>query len=216
MNLIGEDLYQFSTYIPAINLTFNQYLLLTEEPILFHTGNIHQAKALVPQLKEVLGEKELKYIFASHFEADECGGLSIILDAYPSAITICSEVTARELNGFGIDCEVLIKKPGESLNTNSFKLEFISYPSEVHLWEGILAIENTRGIFFSSDLMITRGDSRGLSKDSDWLKEIESISSMQIPNPEQLTLLQEQLKPFNPTLIATGHGSLVNLRSDIV
>lgn len=44
MLINGKDLYQFSTYIPQINLSFNQYMLLAEEPILIHTGNMKQAQ----------------------------------------------------------------------------------------------------------------------------------------------------------------------------
>ena len=46
MLINGKDLYQFSTYIPQINLSFNQYMLLAEEPILIHTGNMKQAQQL--------------------------------------------------------------------------------------------------------------------------------------------------------------------------
>lgn len=36
--------------------------------------------------------------------------------------------------GFGITNQVLVKKPGEKLTSNDYELEFISYPSEMHLW----------------------------------------------------------------------------------
>lgn len=32
------DLHLFTDYMQPVNLSFNQYLLLTEEPVLFHTG----------------------------------------------------------------------------------------------------------------------------------------------------------------------------------
>ncbi|EHQ88953.1 hypothetical protein DesyoDRAFT_1829 [Desulfosporosinus youngiae DSM 17734] len=35
MQRIEQDLYQFSTYIPPIDLSFHQYLLTADEPILF-------------------------------------------------------------------------------------------------------------------------------------------------------------------------------------
>ena len=99
MSIIHNDLHQFSNYIPTINLSFHQYLLLTDEPILVHTGSINQTETLIPKLKEVLGDKELKYVFVSHFESDECGGLSLLLKNFPQVKTICSEITARQLIG---------------------------------------------------------------------------------------------------------------------
>lgn len=207
-----QDLHQFSTYLPPIGLSFNQYLLMADEPILFHTGNSQQASALIPQLKTVLNNKSLSYIFVSHFEADECGGLSVILGSFPEAVTICSEVTARQLGGFGYKNRIIVKKPGEKLSSSSFELEFIGYPSEMHLWEGLLVIENRRGIFFSSDLMIRRGDAGGLRIDSNWDAEINDIRPEQVPDPERLAHLKKTLALLNPGLIATGHGRCIRLK----
>ncbi|MGE5677597.1 MAG: MBL fold metallo-hydrolase [Pseudomonadota bacterium] len=211
MSQMEQDLHQFSTYFPPIDLSFNQYLLMGDEPALFHTGNAQQASALIPQIKAVLNGKNLKYIFASHFEADECGGLSIVLGSFPGAKTICSEVTARQLSGFGYNNEIIVKKPGEKLSSSSFELEFISYPSEMHLWEGLLVIENHRGIFFSSDLMIQRGDAGGLWIDSNWKTEITAIRPDQVPDPERLDQLKKNLAQLNPRLIATGHGPCLRM-----
>ena len=185
MAIIYDDLYQFNSYVPPINLSFNQYLLLTEEPVLVHTGSIDQAERLIPQLKEVLGDKKLKYVFVSHFESDECGGLSLLLKNFPEATTICSEITARQLMGFGITNAAIIKKPGEKLISSDYELEFIGYPSEMHLWEGILLVENKRGIFFSSDLIFGMGDSNGEIIDGNWQKEVDAITLEQIPSTER-------------------------------
>lgn len=206
MTPIYQDIYQFSTYIPQINLSFHQYLLFTNEPLLIHTGNTQQATALIPQLKDVLNGKDLKYIFVSHFEADECGGLSLILDHFPNAKLICSEVTARQLTGFGLVKEFIAKKPGEKLTTDNYELEFFSYPSEMHLWEGLLAMETQRGIFFSSDLMIRFGEANKTIVESDWETEINSIRPDQIPDPERQIQLQQTLRQLNPKFAATGHG----------
>jgi hypothetical protein len=35
---IARDTYRISTYIPEANLQFNQFLVLDDEPLLFHTG----------------------------------------------------------------------------------------------------------------------------------------------------------------------------------
>lgn len=212
MLIFDQDLHQFSSYIPPINLTFHQYLLATTEPLLVHTGNTQEARAMLPQLKEVLNGKKLKYICISHFEADECGGLSIILEEFPEAKPICSEVTARQLSGFGIANDFIIKKPGEKLMTDAYELEFFSYPSEMHLWEGLLMMENRRQIFFSSDLMIRLGESSGTVIQSPWQTEVNNIKNEQVPNPQQLAQLQQTLAQLNPLFVATGHGPCLETR----
>lgn len=211
MSTIYEDLYQFSSYVPPIDLSFHQYLLLSEEPVLIHTGSVQQAEALLTQLKAVLGDRQLKYIFVSHFESDECGGLSLLLKHFPEAKAICSEVTARQLSGFGITNAAVIKKPGEKLASNGYELEFIGYPSEMHLWEGLLLMENRRGIFFSSDLVFRLGKADGAVIEGNWKSEVENISPMQVPDPEQRARLQEALIEFNPKFVAVGHGPCLKL-----
>ncbi|OPJ63529.1 MBL fold metallo-hydrolase [Clostridium chromiireducens] len=211
MTAIYNDLHQFSNYVQPINLTFHQYLLSADDPLLVHTGNIHQAEALIPQLKEALNGKELKYIFISHFEGDECGGLRIILEHFPQAKPICSEVTARQLSGFGITDEFIIKRDGERLTTNEYELEFINYPSEMHLWGGLLILENKRNIFFSSDLMFNLGEASGTVAESNWDDEVNNISHEQVPDSNKRAELQQNLLKLNPKFIATGHGQCIKL-----
>lgn len=212
MAIINEKLHQFSTYLEPIDLSFHQYLLLGEEPILFHTGNVMQAEVMLPDLKAALEGKALKYIFISHFEADECGGLPIILNHFPKAKVICSNVTARQLNGFGIKAEIIVKKYGEKLNTKDYELEFFNYPSEMHLWDGLLVMENNRGIFFSSDLMISLGEEIGTIEESDWNTEVSKIKPEQVPDSEKLKKLQQTLLNLNPSFVATGHGACLKIK----
>ncbi|HKM02985.1 MAG TPA: MBL fold metallo-hydrolase [Lachnospiraceae bacterium] len=211
MLINGKDLYQFSTYIPQINLSFNQYMLLAEEPMLIHTGNMKQAEAMLPDLKKALNGKDLRYIFISHFESDECGGLSLILKHFPKAKVVCSQTTAQQLNGFGFMDEVIIKRAGDKLKTKDYEFEFLSYPSEMHLWEGLLTVENNRGIFFSSDLMMEFGENIGLVKQSNWNTIVNDISKEQIPDQERLVQLKHALLQLNPSFVATGHGPCLNV-----
>ena len=211
MPQIFDDLYQFTGYVPPIDLTFHQYLLSIDEPILIHTGSRQQAEALVPQIKDVLMDKELKYIFISHFESDECGGLEIILKEFPGAKVIASEVTARQLDGFGITSDVLIKKPEDKMIIGESEFKFISYPSEMHLWEGLLLLDLKRGILFSSDLMIRFGNSGGKILENTMEEELTGITEEQVPDREKREKLIEDLRKENIKFIATGHGECIKI-----
>lgn len=57
---------------------------------------------------------------------------------FPQAKPICSEVTAREISGFGITNEFIIKRGREKLTNNEYELDSINYHSEVHLWGGFI------------------------------------------------------------------------------
>jgi hypothetical protein len=47
---IAPDLYRISTYVPAIDLQFNKFLVKDNEPLLFHTG----LRAIFPQVRAVM------------------------------------------------------------------------------------------------------------------------------------------------------------------
>lgn len=208
---ILDDLYLFRTLNQDINLTFNQYLLLGAQPILIHTGNAHHAAELVPKIRAILGKEDLSYVYFSHFEADECGGLSIIHNQFPQAKPICSQVSARQLRGFGFDYDFIVKVPGEWLETPEYKLNFISYPAEMHLWEGLLAFETQRKIFFSSDLLLRMGVASATPVEADWHQEIRNITPQQIASPEARHTLQQTLSALPVKYVATGHGPFLTV-----
>ncbi|BCN31957.1 oxygen-binding di-iron domain-containing protein [Anaeromicropila herbilytica] len=211
MTKIYTDLYQFTQVIEPIKLSIHQYLLVGKEPILIQTGAMPQTEVTLPQIKEILGEMQLKYILVSHFESDECGGLSVVLKEYPNAITVCSEVTARQLMGFGITNQVEIKKPTDTLSGNDFEFGIIGYPSEMHLWEGLLFIEMKRGIFFSSDLMFAMGENHGKIIEKTWDEAIGFSGVENIPMGDMLDKMMRDLRALSPRFVACGHGPCVKV-----
>ena len=203
---IADDLYLFRSSVPNVPITFNQYLILGEKPMLLQTGSFQQAEELVSLLKEILGEQKLEYVFVSHFESDECGGLGIILEQYPSAKTICSQVTARQFAGFGLAYDVIVESHGDILETEDYKFEFISYPSEMHMWEGLLAFEAKRGIIFSSDLLIRMDKINEITAKVDFVEEINKITQQQGIPATAYGEIQKNLLKLSLTSIAPGHG----------
>jgi flavorubredoxin len=194
-----------------IKLSMHLYLLLTEEPILIQTGSILQAKETLPQLKELLGEKTIKYILVSHFESDECGGLSLVLEEFPQVITVCSEVTARQLIGFGITNQVEIKKPGDKFKGRDFEFDILGYPAEMHLWEGLLFVESQRKIFFSSDLMFSMGENHGQVTKKTWEDAIKLSGVDLISNIEMQRKLLDDLSKLTVNFVASGHGPCIKI-----
>lgn len=206
-----SDLYQFTQVMEPMKLSMHLYLLLAEEPVLIQTGAVQQTEITLPLIKDLLGEKSIKYILVSHFESDECGGLSLVLKEYPQAVTICSEVTARQLMGFGITNQFEIKKPGDRLVGKDYEFSIIGYPSEMHMWEGVLFIEEQRGILFSSDLMFAIGETHGQVIDKTWEEAIESSGVEYIPNADMQKNMIDELKKLEPKFVASGHGPCMNI-----
>ncbi len=153
-----------------------------------------------------MGRRSLSYVFVSHFESDECGGLHLWLKRFPGLRAVCSEVTARQLGGFGITENVVIGKPGKLLEADGFTLEFVSYPSEMHLWEGLLAFETRRKLLFSADLFLRRGVADPARQPLKWEEEVARISPTQVPSAEARATLQASLRKLQVTSVAPGHG----------
>ena len=100
---IAPDVYRISTFVPEINLQFNQFLVNDDEPLLFHTG----MRGLFPIVKEevakVIGPSKIRWVGFSHFESDECGALNDWLAIAPEALPVCSVVGALvSVNDFSI------------------------------------------------------------------------------------------------------------------
>lgn len=211
MKQIYTDLYQFTEFIQPIKLSMHQYLIFTDEPILVQTGAVSQAQQTLPEIRKLLGDRPLKYILISHFESDECGGLSLVLKEYPNATAVCSDVTARQLRGFGITENFEIKKPGDSFTGSDFDFKIIGYPSEMHMWEGILFMEKKRGIFFSSDLMFGMGETHGQVVENSWEAAVNASGAESIPNPDVRGKLISELKGLSPLFVASGHGPCIRI-----
>ncbi|MFV0314936.1 MAG: MBL fold metallo-hydrolase [Anaerotignum sp.] len=211
MTNIYNDLFQFTDVIEPIKLSMHQYLLCSDEAVLIQTGTTSSAAKNLPKIKELVGDKKIKYILISHFESDECGGLSVILNEFPDALTVCSETTARQLYGFGIARNIKIINPNETFTTSNFDFQTIGYPSEMHLWEGLLFFEKTRGIFFGNDLIFQMGETHGLVADSTWENVLSSHCQNALPVKTLQEKLMTDLKTITPTFIATGHSSCFNI-----
>ena len=212
MNPICENLYQFTQYRREFNLSDHQYLLLNTEPCLVHTGTAEAARENLRKLKEILNGRPLRYILVSHLGADECGGLFLLQREWQDVETICSAQTARQLRGFGYEGKIREVTAGDSLEGEDFHFAFLDYPCEAHLRSGILAYEETGGIFFSSDLMMRAGESAGEVDTSNWKDEVNATGARQVPNHALLRQLRHALSAIKPRFVAVGHGACLKLK----
>ena len=210
MKEIYKNLYQFTLYIPNMDFTIHQYLYKSNPSILFAAGTVQQININMAEIKNILGERKLKYIFVSHMESDEAGGVFLLKNEFPDVTIICGQLSARELFGFGYDGKILPMNNDEYLNDGELKLKFINYPSEVHLQNGLICFEENSGILYTSDLMLKFGNGEGKIINSNWHDEIKNVCDNRIPG-ERAKILSESLSKINPKFIAVGHGFCVKL-----
>lgn len=209
---IYKNLYQFTTYISPLDFTIHQYLLATDPAILFATGTAASAKVNLPKIKEILGEQKLQYIFISHLESDECGGLAVFHEAYPEVKVICSRLGARELPGYDYQGALIAVDEHEKISDGELSLRIFDYPAEVHLQNGIVGYEENSGIFYSSDLMFRYGNGEGKIIQGKWSEEVGAIDHTRVSQEQLLKKMQSALLTITPQLIAVGHGFCVECR----
>src|ERR1700758_2557602 len=95
---IADGIYRINIPVPATvipgGFSFNQYLIVDDEPLLFHTGPRKMFPLVHEAVASVLPVERLRYIALSHVEADECGSLNEWLVAAPQSVPLCGTVAA--------------------------------------------------------------------------------------------------------------------------
>ncbi len=96
VNEVAEGIYRINTPVPAEGggFSFNQSLIVDDEPLLFHTGPRKMFSLVHEAVATVLPVVRLRYIALSHVEADECGSLNQWLAAAPQSAPLCGAVAA--------------------------------------------------------------------------------------------------------------------------
>src|SRR5262245_55271987 len=86
---IAAGVYRINTPVEMTGgpgaFSFNQYLVVDDEPLLFHTGPRRMFPLVREAMASVMPVERLRWVAFSHFEADECGSLNEWLAAAPRA-----------------------------------------------------------------------------------------------------------------------------------
>ncbi len=149
---IADGVFRISTALPPSvmsgGFTFNQFLILDDEPLIFHTGPRKLFAATRDALSKVVPPERIRYVAFSHFEPDECGALNEFLAAAPDAIPICSRIGAMVNMGDYADREARGLADGERLELGRHTVEWIDAPHVPHGWDcGFIAELGTRTLF---------------------------------------------------------------------
>jgi flavorubredoxin len=154
---IADGTYRIATFVAAANLTFNQFLIVDEKPLLFHTGQRLLFPQTVEAVRRLVDPALIRYISWSHWEADESGALNEFLQVAPEAEAVHGQLGVRtNVNDFAIRPARAIKD-GELLELGRHRLRFLVTPHVPHAWDAILAYDETTGLLLASDLFTQRG-----------------------------------------------------------
>ncbi|MBD0371087.1 MAG: MBL fold metallo-hydrolase [Pyrinomonadaceae bacterium] len=208
---IADGIYRINTPIPDApgGFSFNQYLIVDDAPLLFHTG----PRKLFPLVREAVESlmpvERLRYVSFSHVEADECGSLNDWLRAAPEAVAVCGQIAAMVSIEDLADRSPRAMADGERLSLGRHEVKWLDAPHLPHAWEcGFMMEEKTRtllcGDLFTQpgtgDVPLTESDI--LTPSEEFRRELDYFSHTKNARP-----MIERLAAESPSTLACMHGS---------
>ena len=210
---IADGIYRINT--PVVmkgglgGFSFNQFLLLDDEPMLFHTGPRKMFSLVREAVASVLPVERLRYIGFSHVEADECGSLNEWLAVAPQSSPLCGQVAALVSINDMADRPARSLADGEKLSLGKHNVRWFDTPHLPHAWEcGFLMEEQTRTLLCGD--LFTQGEAKHPAiTESDILGPSEAFRQAMdyYSHTKNARELLEKLAAAQPTTLACMHGS---------
>lgn len=208
---IADGIYRINTPValPGGGFSFNQYLIVDDEPLIFHTGPRKMFPLVHEAVASVLPPARLRHIAFSHVEADECGSLNEWLAVAPHSTPLCGTIAAL------VSVDDLAERPpraladGERLSLGKHTVRWLDAPHLPHAWEcGFLMDETTRTLL-CGDLFTQGGADHPPLTESDILGPSEAFRHEMDYFSHSLHArpMLARLAAARPTTLACMHGS---------
>ena len=209
---IADRIYRISTPVSVIpgGFTFNQFLIVDEAPLLFHTGLRKMFPLVREAVARVLGDAaRLRYVSFCHVEADECGALNAWLATAPQAELVCSTTAAQVSMNDLADRPPRALADGEELSLGGRSVRWVDTPHLPHGWESGLLFEPGTRTLLCGDLFTAGGADVPPLSTSDVVGPAMAMHAAVpylTPGPHVRPLL-EKLSRLEPRVLGLMHGS---------
>lgn len=187
---VTEDLYWvggndrqielFENIFPlAKGVSYNSYLLLDEQTVLFDTADYAIGKQFIENVMSVLNGRNLDYIVVNHMEPDHCSLIGELLLHYPDVKIIGNAKTfpmIEQFFSFDLTGKTLTVKEGDTFCSGKHAFRFIMSPM-VHWPEAMMTYDEKDKVLFSADAFGTFNALNGnlfndeLDFNREWLDE---------------------------------------------
>ncbi|MBK4735554.1 oxygen-binding di-iron domain-containing protein [Noviherbaspirillum pedocola] len=208
---IADGIYRINTPLDAVpgGFSFNQYLVVDDEPLLFHTGPRKLFPLVLEAVESVMPAQRLRHLALSHFESDECGSLNQWLAIAPQAAPMCSRIAAMvSVNDFA-DRPARAMADGEIAHLGRHALKWIDAPHLPHGWENGFLMDTVTGTLFCGDLFTQGGSGERALTEDDILDPSEAFRKPMdyFAHAANTGMLLERLACEAPGTLACMHGS---------
>jgi flavorubredoxin len=188
---------------------FNQYLVVDDEPLLFHTGLRRMFPLVREAIEAVIPVTHLRYLGLSHFEADECGAMNEFLAVAPSAQPLASAL------GTMVSVNDVADRPGrgltdgEEFSTGAHRLKWIYTPHVPHGWDCGVLFDHATQTLLCGDLFTQGGSDHPPVTEQEVLGPSEQFRKPldYFAHSTGSSAILEKLAALRPTTLACMHGS---------
>jgi flavorubredoxin len=211
---IAASIYRISTPVPPnpalpAGFTFNQFLIVDDEPLLFHTGMRRIFPFVRDAVASVMPVAKLRWVSFGHLEADESGSLVEWFAAAPDAAPLCGRIGAMlsvEDAGGRAPC---VLADGETKELGKTRVRWFDAPHVPHGWDAGYLAETTTRTLFCGDLCTQAGADLVPVTESDIVGPSEAMRAAMdyYSNPRAAAAQIERLATSEPALLACMHGS---------
>jgi flavorubredoxin len=208
---IADGIYRISTFVPEVEpvgFSFNQFLLVADEPLLFHTGPRGMYPIVAEAVTQILPLTSLRWISFGHVESDECGSVNLWLASASQAQVVHGAL------GCDVSLDDMCDRPpraltdGEVLDLGGKRVRWLDTPHVPHGWEAGTMFEEVTGTLLCGDLLSQVGPGPAVTTDDlvAAALEAEAMFHATALAPHTGHVLR-RLGELEPTTLAVMHGS---------
>jgi flavorubredoxin len=209
---VADGIYRISTFRPAAvagrGVSVNQFLVLADEPLLFHTGLRADFPATLAAVTRLVPPDRLRWLSFGHVEADECGALNQFLAAAPHL-----EVAHGQL-GCALSVRDLADRPprslapGEVLDLGGRRVLAVPTPHAPHNQEAQVLYEETTRTLLSGDLFTQLGAGPATTTTCLVEQALDAEDVLASASPgDAVPRALDHLAELEPRTLAIMHGS---------
>jgi flavorubredoxin len=213
---IADGIYRLSTYAPQVappaGLTYNVFLILGDEPLLFHTGKRSMFPGVAAAIARLFPPERLRWITFGHYESDECGAMNEFLVAAPHAQVAHGQTACRVTLNDMADRPPRALSDGEVIDLgDGRRVRYIDTPHIPHGWEAGVLHEESTGTLLCGDLFTQVGNASATTS-SDIVgpalaaEDLFRFSSLHPGTGRTI----RRLATLSPRMLALMHGPAFN------
>ena len=165
---IADGIFRLSTYVPNIappaGFTFNQFLVMGDEPLMFHTGLRRMFPLNRDALDRLIPPERLRWIAFGHYEADECGAMNEWLAIAPNAQVAHGRTGCLVSLNDMADRAPRVLEDREAIELGGGRrVRYLDTPHTPHGWDAGVMFEESTGTLLCGDLFTQLGDDGALT-----------------------------------------------------